>query len=298
MTAARCGIVAVVGEPNAGKSSFINRLLGTKVSIVSPKAQTTRAPLTAIWTDEKRGAQVIFRDTAGLTEPKRRLEKSMMAAAIGRAREADCLLFMAAPILGVSAEIAEKLRALGRPVVGAVNQIDAAPKLKTADTVAAMEALGLCKGVFPISAKTGLGIDALMDFLVPLMPESHFLYDDAEQVSDQSERAFAAEITREKLFLFLHDELPYQLTVETDSWQERPDGAVRVEQTVFVARESYRKIILGAGGALIKKIGTAARVELTEALGRPIHLFLFVKVREGWLDDPARFRAMGLDHKA
>ncbi len=311
-TDTRAGFAAIIGAPNAGKSTLVNALAGAKVSIVTHKVQPTRFQVRGV---AIRGAsQIVLVDTPGVFAPKRRLDRAMVAAAWGGAGDADIIAHMvdaagAWRVRSGDGSAAEKrsreddervltgLKNLGRPALLVLNKIDLMPREQLlALTQEAMET-GAYSEVFMVSAKTGDGVEALADALAAKMPAGPWLYPE-DQIADLPQRLLAAEITREKLFLRLHEELPYASTVETDSWQARPDGSVRVEQTIFVQRDSQRKIALGKGGQAIKAIGQAAREELEEALGVRVHLFLHVKVREGWADDRARYAALGLDWSA
>ena len=303
MSETRCGFVALIGAPNAGKSTLINALVGEKVSIVTRKAQTTRSVVRGVLT---RGvAQMIFVDTPGLFAPKRRLDHAMVASAWGAAADADALALLIdarkeAAEARVSEETGEILKTLGesrKPKVLVLNKIDMMERGKLLELSARLNAALRFDETFMISAMTGDGLDRLVERLAAMAPEGPWLYPE-DQIAEAPIRSLAAEITREKLIERLHDELPYQATVETDSWKDLPDGTARVEQTVFVTRESHRKIVLGEGGRTIKAIGTAARKDIAEAHGANVHLFLHVKVRENWLDDPERYRAMGVDFNA
>jgi len=300
MSETRCGFVALIGAPNAGKSTLINALVGEKVSIVTRKAQTTRSVVRGVLT---RGvAQIIFVDTPGLFAPKRRLDRAMVASAWGAAADADALALLIdarkeAAEARVSEETGEILKTLGesrKPKVLVLNKIDMMERGKLLELSARLNAALRFDETFMISAMTGDGLDRLVERLAAMAPEGPWLYPE-DQIAEAPIRSLAAEITREKLIERLHDELPYQATVETDSWKDLPDGTARVEQTVFVTRESHRKIVIGEGGRTIKAIGTAARKDIAEAHGANVHLFLHVKVRENWLDDPERYRAMGLE---
>ena len=291
----RCGFAALIGAPNAGKSTLINALVGSKVSIVSRKVQTTRAPVRGIATRD--GAQVIFVDTPGIFAPKRRLDRAMVQAAWGGAGDADAVALLIDARKGLDPENEAILARLAD-----------APKrrflvLNKIDTVEVERLLGLAETVnarlafdetFMLSALRGYGLDKFLSVLADAMPPGPWLYPE-DQITDAPLRAFAAEVTREKMFERLHEELPYQTTVETDSWTERPDGSARVEQTIFVTRDGHKKIVIGEGGKTLKSIGQAARRDIGEAADCTIHLFLHVKVRENWLDDPERFRGMGLE---
>jgi GTPase len=295
-----CGFVALIGAPNVGKSTLINALVGAKVAAVSRKAQMTRAPTRGIFIEGP--AQVILVDTPGLFTPKRRLDRAMKAAAWSAADDADCLALLIdaraearreAPV-DQNDEIFEVLAERRTPKVLLLNKIDAADKPALLQTAERLNARLSFAETFMISALTGDGLKGLRQGLAKMMKPGPWLYPE-DQVSVDSLRTLAAEITREKLYERLHDELPYQATVETEQWKEMPDGSARIEQTIYVAREAHKKIVLGEGGRTIKAIGTAARKEIAEANEAPVHLFLFVKVRENWIDDPERYRAMGLD---
>ena len=300
MSATRCGFVALIGAPNAGKSTLINALVGEKVSIVTRKAQTTRSTVRGVLTRSE--AQIIFVDTPGLFAPKRRLDRAMVASAWGAAADADALALLidarkeaAAPTLSEeTADILKTLAESRKPKVLVLNKIDAMERMKLLALAARLNAGLPFDETFMISAATGDGVDRLTERLAAMLPEGPWLYPE-DQIAEAPIRSLAAEITREKLTERLHDELPYQATVETDSWKDLPDGTARVEQTVFVTRESHRKIVIGEGGRTIKAIGASARKDIAEAHGRNVHLFLHVKVRENWLDDPERYRAMGLE---
>jgi GTP-binding protein Era len=293
--ATRCGFVALIGAPNAGKSTLLNNLVGSKVSIVSRKVQTTRTLVRGIAIDGP--SQIIFVDTPGIFAPKRRLDRAMVTSAWGGAGDADVIALLIDCRRGLDEEgeaILAKLPDMRRPKVLILNKIDLIERSKLLALTAALNEKAGFERTFMVSALTGDGVADLKHALGEMMPPSPWLYPE-DQISDAPLRMLAAEITREKLYERLHEELPYQSTVETDQWQERPDGSVRIEQTVFVERESQRKIVLGKGGATIKAIGQSARRDIAEAADAPVHLFLFVKVRENWGDDPARYREMGLE---
>ena len=300
MSATRCGFVALIGAPNAGKSTLMNALVGEKVTIVTHKAQTTRSTVRGVVTRGE--AQIVFVDTPGLFAPKRRLDRAMVASAWGAAADADVLALLIdakkeAAHLAVSEEteaILDALKQSRKPKLLVLNKIDAMERAKLLELSARLNGALRFDETFMISATTGDGLDRLFDRLAGIIPPGPWLYPE-DQITEAPIRSLAAEITREKLFERLHDELPYQATVETDSWKDQPDGSARVEQTVFVTREGHRKIVIGEGGRTIKAIGTAARKDIAEAHGANVHLFLHVKVRENWLDDPERYRAMGLD---
>jgi GTPase len=293
--ATRCGFVALIGAPNVGKSTLVNALVGSKVTIVSRKVQTTRALIRGIVIENH--AQIILVDTPGIFSPKRRLDRAMVSTAWSGAHDADlvCVLLDAKAGIDEEAEaILTKVAGVKHDKILVLNKIDLVAREKLlALAKAANERLAF-QETFMISAMSGDGVDDLRRTLASLVPPGPFHYPE-DQMSDAPMRHLAAEITREKIFRQLHQELPYQSTVETDSWTERKDKSVRIEQTIFVERESQRKIVLGKGGATIKSIGADSRQELAEILGQPVHLFLFVKVRENWGEDPDRYREMGLD---
>src|SRR5438477_2622363 len=293
--ATRCGFVALIGAPNVGKSTLINALVGAKVTIVSPKVQTTRMLVRGVATEGD--AQLVFLDTPGIFAPKRRLDRAMVKSAWAGARDADIVGVMIDAKRGLDREtgaLLEQLAGVRQQKLLLINKVDlvAKPALlalaKEANERAALE------GTFMISALTGDGVADLKAWLAGHAPAGPWHYPE-DQITDAPMRQLAAEITREKLYLRLHQELPYQSTVETASWQERKDGSVRIEQTIYVERESQRKIVLGKGGQTIKAIGAEARRDIADVIEAPVHLMLFVKVREGWGDDPARYREMGLE---
>jgi GTPase len=294
--ARRCGFVALIGAPNSGKSTLINALVGAKVSIVTHKAQTTRGPLRGIALVGN--SQIVLVDTPGIFQPKRRLDRAMFAAAWDRAAEADlvALVIDAKRGLGQSLDpLLEHLPELKRPTIAVLNKIDIVAKPDLLNLAADLSALRTFDRTFMISALTGNGVADLRSYLADAVPRGPWLFPE-DQLTDASLRQTAAEITREKLFLRLHEELPYTLTVETTDWRELKDGSVRVEQTIYVERESQRSIVLGAKGSMIKEISMAAREDIGAIAEAPVHLFLFVKVREHWGDDPERYREMGLDY--
>ncbi|MGQ3073642.1 MAG: GTPase Era [Ferrovibrionaceae bacterium] len=298
MTEQRCGYIAILGAPNAGKSTLLNKLVGQKVSIVSPKVQTTRTRITAIAMEGD--AQLVFVDTPGIFRTaRRRLERAMLDAAWAGAKDGDVILLLVDAERGYDAEtraIVEALKAEGgkRPVALALNKIDLVKRESLLGLSAAINADFDFATTFMISAHKGSGCADVRKWLAQRLPVAPWLYPE-DQLADISERLLAAEVTREKVFLRLHDELPYASTVETEAWQEKKDGSVRIEQTIYVQRESQKPIVLGKGGATIKKIGELARAELEQMFERRVHLFLFVKVREAWQDDPERYEAMGLE---
>jgi GTP-binding protein Era len=292
----RCGFVALIGAPNSGKSTLTNSLVGAKVSIVTHKAQTTRGPVRAI--APIGNAQVILVDTPGIFQPKRRLDRAMAQAAWERAGDADIVAVVIDAERGLDRALEPLLSHLPevkRPRIAILNKIDLVAKPALLRLAADLPARSAFDRVFMISALSGDGVSDLKAYLAEAVPPGPWLFP-ADQLTDQSLRQAAAEITREKLFLRLHEELPYTLTVETTDFKERPDGSIRIEQTIYVERESQRKIVLGAKGRTIKEIGSAARAEIGAIADAPVHLFLFVKVRERWADDPERYREMGLDY--
>ena len=291
----RCGFIALIGAPNAGKSTLTNALVGSKVAIVTPKVQTTRALLRGIAIVGE--AQLILIDTPGIFQPRRRLDRAMVNTAWGGAHDADIVAVLIDAKKGLDDDavaILDHLAEVRQPKVLILNKVDLVDKPSLLALAQAANARASFAATFMISALSGDGVPALREWLAGQVPEGPWHYP-ADEVSDAPLRQLAAEITREKLYLKLHQELPYQSTVETETWTERKDGSVRIEQTIYVERESQRKIVLGKGGRSIKAIGEAARRELAQILARPVHLFLFVKVREGWADDPERYRQMGLE---
>jgi GTP-binding protein Era len=294
-TATRCGFVALIGAPNVGKSTLVNALVGSKVTIVSRKVQTTRALIRGIVIENN--AQIILVDTPGIFTPKRRLDRAMVSTAWSGAHDADLVCVLLDARAGIDEEadaILTKLATVDHEKILVLNKIDLVPREKLlALAKAANDRLTFAR-TFMVSALSGDGVSDLRRTLAEMVPPGPFHYPE-DQMSDAPMRHLAAEITREKIFRQLHQELPYQSTVETDSWTERKDKSIRIEQTIFVERESQRKIVLGKGGATIKSIGADSRKEIAEIVGVPVHLFLFVKVRENWADDPDRYREMGLE---
>jgi len=291
----RCGFAALIGAPNAGKSTLLNQLVGAKVSIVSRKVQTTRALVRGIALEGP--AQIVFVDTPGIFAPKRRLDWAMVTSAWGGAGDADAVCLLVDAHKGVDEEveaILARLPQLSAPKILVLNKIDTIQHEKLLGLAADLNARLAFADTFMISALKGHGVEKFREKLAAYMPKGPWLYPE-DQISDAPLRALAAEITREKLFERLHDELPYQSTVETTSWKDQKDGSARVEQTIFVTREGQKKIVIGEGGRTIKAIGQAARKEIIEAAEQNVHLFLFVKVRENWGDDPERYREMGLE---
>ncbi|MBY8918635.1 GTPase Era [Nitratireductor rhodophyticola] len=291
----RSGFVALIGAPNAGKSTLLNQLVGAKVSIVTHKVQTTRAIVRGIATHEN--AQIVFIDTPGIFNPRRTLDRAMVTTAWGGAKDADIVALLIDAergIKGDAAAILEKLRDVAQPKILILNKIDRVKRDSLLELAArANDAVGF-ERTFMISALQGSGCDDLLAYLSETLPAGPWYYPE-DQLSDLPMRQLAAEITREKLFLRLHQELPYAIHVETEKWEERKDGSVRIDQVVYVERDSQKKIVLGHKGSAIRAVGQAAREELAGILEQKVHLFLFVKVREGWGNDPERFREMGLE---
>lgn len=293
--ATRCGFVALIGAPNVGKSTLVNALVGAKVTIVSRKVQTTRALIRGIVIENN--AQIILVDTPGIFSPKRRLDRAMVSTAWSGAHDADlvCVLLDAKTGIDEEAEaILAKAASVNHDKILIINKVDLVQREKLLALAQAANERMTFTRTFMIAAISGDGVDDIRTTLAEMVPPGPYLYPE-DQMSDAPMRQLAAEITREKIYQKLHQELPYQSTVETDKWEERKDKSVRIEQTIFVERESQRKIVLGKGGATIKSIGADSRKELMQILDVPVHLFLFVKVRENWGDDPDRYREMGLD---
>lgn len=294
----RCGFVALLGAPNAGKSTLTNNFVGSKVSIVSPKAQTTRTTVKGIgiWGN----TQIIFLDTPGIFKPKRRLDRAMVASAWGGVGDADITALVVDAKRGFDDEtraIIAKLKENKIPAVLVLNKVDLVSGEMLLQLCAALNDAYAFAETFMVSALNGKGVDDFYDYLAAHLPESPWYYPE-EQMSDLPLKLLAAEIVREKLFLYLRQEVPYALTVEPELWERRADNSVRAEMTIYVERDSQKQIVLGRGGTMIKKIGQAARRELEELLEDRIHLFLFVKVRENWGDDPARYADWNLDYRA
>lgn len=295
----RAGFVALIGEPNAGKSTLLNQMVGAKVSIVTHKVQTTRARIRGIAIHGP--AQIVFVDTPGIFRPRRRLDRSMVAAAWGGASDADVVLLLIEAHRGLTdgtQAILDQLRALGQGMTVSlvINKID---RVKAETLLALSKQMNEAypfDQTFMISAEKGYGCDGLRDWLAASLPEGPWLYPE-DQIADLPMRMIAAEITREKLTLRLHEEIPYQLTVETEAWEEKSDGSARVEQVVYVSRQGHKGIVLGKGGETIKAVGQAARAELEEFMGRRVHLFLQVRLRENWLNESERYDEMGLNFK-
>ena len=295
----RAGFVALIGEPNAGKSTLLNRMVGAKVSIVTHKVQTTRARIRGVCMAGQ--SQIVFVDTPGIFRPRRRLDRAMVQAAWGGAADADLVVLLIEAHRGLTEgakAIIEALKARDgqQPVALAINKIDRVSAEKLLGLAEEANAAFPFVRTFMISAEKGYGVDDLREWLAAEIPVGPWYYPE-DQIADLPLRMIAAEVTREKLTLRLHEELPYQLTVETEKWEERKDGSARIDQIIYVARDGHKGIILGKGGETIKAISTQARQDLTEFLGRPVHLFLQVKVRPNWLDEAERYSEMGLDFK-
>jgi len=290
-----CGMIGLLGRPNAGKSTLLNTLVGSKVSIVTHKVQTTRSRIIGICMQGN--AQLVFVDTPGIVAPRRRLEQAMVEAAWRGARGADLVVVLIDAQGGFDDStplILKRLAGTEEIVVVAINKVDLVKKERLLDLAGELNSAFSLAGIFMISALTGDGVSDLREFLAAAVPAGPWLYP-ADQIADISQRFLAAEITREKLFLKLHQELPYATTVEPESWKELPDGSVRIEQLIYVLRANQKGIVLGKGGATIKAIGESARRDLEKVLDRRVHLILFVKARPGWLDEPERYREIGLE---
>lgn len=293
----RSGFVAIIGAPNAGKSTLINQLVGAKVSIVTHKVQTTRAIVRGIATHGQ--AQIVFVDTPGIFKPRRRLDRAMVTTAWGGAKDADVILVLIDAERGIKDDaerILEGLAEVRQPKVLVLNKVDRAKRENLLALAASANEKVAFDRTFMISALNGSGCEDLLNYLAETIPAGPWYYPE-DQISDLPMRQLAAEITREKLYLRLHQELPYSSHVETEKWEEQKNGSVRIEQVIYIERDSQKKIVLGEKGATIKAIGAAARKEIAEILEQPVHLFLFVKVRENWGDDPERYREMGLDFR-
>lgn len=291
----RCGFAALIGAPNAGKSTLLNQLAGAKISIVSRKVQTTRSAVRGIVAEGE--TQIIFVDTPGIFPPRRRLDRAMVSSAWQSAGDADAAALLIDARKGTDPEaeaILEKLRGVAGKRLLVLNKIDVVERSKLLELSARLNEALPFAGTFMISALTGDGTAEFKRALAALMPKGPWLYPE-DQISVAPLRQLAAEITREKLFDRLHDELPYSSTVETELWKEMPDGSARIEQTIYVMRDAHKKIVIGESGRTIKAIGMAARKDIMTAAGQKVHLFLFVKVREDWVNDPERYREMGLD---
>jgi GTPase len=297
--ATRAGFVALIGEPNAGKSTLLNRMVGAKVSIVTHKVQTTRARIRGVALHHR--TQIVFVDTPGLFRPRRRLDRAMVAAAWSGAADADVIVLLIEAHRGLTEGVAAILETLSTrvqdvPVALAINKIDRVKSEHLLELAQRLNEAYPFERTFMISAERGHGCDDFKAWLADRMPEGPWLYPE-DQIADLPLRMIAAEITREKLTLRLHQELPYELTVETENWEERPDGSVRIDQIVYVARDGHKGIVLGRGGETAKAIGQASRAELETFLGHRVHLFLTVKVRPNWLDEAERYSEMGLDYR-
>ena len=296
----RAGFVALIGEPNAGKSTLLNQMVGAKISIVTHKVQTTRARIRGICMDGP--AQIVFVDTPGLFRPRRRLDRAMVAAAWGGATDADVIVLLIEAHRGLTEGVAAIIDGLkdripqGQKIALAINKIDRVKAESLLALAQAMSAAFPFAETFMISAERGHGVEKLKHWLANEMPEGEWFYPE-DQLADVPQRQIAAEITREKLTLRLHEELPYQLTVETEKWEDKPDGTTRIDQIIYVARDGHKGIVLGDGGETIKQIGTAARIDISEFVGHKVHLFLQVKVRPNWLEEPERYAEMGLEFK-
>lgn len=293
--ATRSGFVALIGAPNAGKSTLVNQLVGAKVSIVTHKVQTTRAIVRGIATHDN--AQIVFVDTPGIFKPKRRLDTAMVTTAWGGAKDADVVVLLIDAERGIKGDadaILDRLKDVRQPMLLVLNKVDRVkPETLLALAATANERVPF-KRTFMVSALTGSGCKDLLGYLAETLPAGPWYYPE-DQISDLPMRQLAAEITREKLYLRLHQELPYSSHIETEKWEEKKDGSVRIEQVIYVERDSQKKIVLGHKGETIRAIGQAARMEIADILEQKVHLFLFVKVRENWGDDPERYREMGLE---
>ena len=290
----RCGFVAMIGAPNSGKSTLVNRMVGAKISIVSHKVQTTRARIRAIYI--RGGAQVVLVDTPGIFKPKRKLDEAMVGSAWAGAGEADAIVLLADARRGLDEDVTRIIvgfKAQRSKVILVINKIDLLEAEKLLPLAQEFAAAFEFSETFMVSALTGSGVDKLAERLAALMPVGAWLYAE-DQTADVHLRFIASEITREKIYERLHDELPYSSTVETEAWEEHKNGSVKISQTIFVERDSQKAIVLGKGGAQIKILGQLARKDMEESFDRKVHLFLFVKVRENWALDPERLRMMGL----
>jgi GTP-binding protein Era len=295
----RAGFVALIGEPNAGKSTLLNRMVGAKVSIVTHKVQTTRARIRGVAMEGQ--SQLVFVDTPGLFQPRRRLDRAMVKAAWGGAADADIVVLLIEAHRGITEGVERILEGLadlpqGRRIVLAINKIDRVEAPRLLALTKDMNERRAFEQTFLISAERGHGVEDLRRWLAEAVPEGPWLYPE-DQIADLPMRMIAAEMTREKLTLRLHQELPYQLTVETERWEDRKDGSARIDQIIYVIRAGHKGIVLGHKGETIKAVSQAARAEIAEFLGRPVHLFLQVKVRENWMDEAERYNEMGLDFR-
>jgi GTP-binding protein Era len=295
-TQTRCGYVALIGAPNSGKSTLLNRLVGHKLAIVTPKAQTTRRRLVGIAIEGR--TQIIFVDTPGIFRPRRRLDRAMVADAWSGAHDADEILLLVDASRSIEEDthrILDRLAEHGRRSILALNKIDLVPRERLLGLTDTLARESNFDPIFMISGLKGDGVEDVKRHLADSLPEGPWLFPE-DQLSDAPERLIAAEVTREQVFLQLHDEVPYASTVETEQWEDRPDGSARIEQVIYVQRPGQRAIVLGDGGKRIKSIGARARIELERLLQRRVHLFLFVKVRQNWVEDRERFEALGLDY--
>lgn len=294
----KAGFVAILGAPNVGKSTLLNQMVGTKVSIVTHKVQTTRSRVLGICIEDD--AQIIFIDTPGVFQPKRRLDRAMVASAWSGVADADMTMLLIDAARGICRDtkgILEKLKEQQKKALLVLNKIDLVNKPELLELTKTLNEEGLFTDIFMVSAEKGDGVQDLLAFLGDKMKEGPWLFPE-DQISDMPGRLLAAEITREKLYLHLHQELPYATTVETETWENKEDGSVKINQVIYVEREGQKGIVLGKGGKAIKTIGAEARQELQEILDCKVHLFLFVKVRENWVNDPERYRDWGLDYNA
>jgi GTPase len=298
----RAGFAAIIGAPNAGKSTLVNQLVGTKITIVTHKVQTTRFPVRGVMMHGN--SQVVLVDTPGIFAPRRRLDRAMVKSAWDGAGDADAIVHLIDARhwtgQGDRAEdeaIIDRLKLIGAKAILAINKIDLVERSLLLGATKALFDTGVYSDVLMVSGLNGDGVDQLADLLASRMPEGPYLFPE-DQAADMPSRLIAAEVTREKLMLRLHQEIPYQLTVETENWTQHDDGAVRIDQMIHVSRDGHKSIVLGKGGQTIRDIGIAARKELTEILGRPVHLFLRVKVSERWQENRERFSAIGLDFDA
>jgi len=297
MPETRCGFVALIGAPNAGKSTLLNAMVGAKVAIVTHKVQTTRTRITGIAMEEDHNAQLVFIDTPGIFQPKRRLDRAMVNAAWKGSEDAEETVLLIDAKKGLSEEvekIIEALKKAGRKVHLAINKIDTVRRDSLLALAQELSETDVFDEIFMISAQNGDGVADLKAFLAKRAPVGPWMYPE-DQVADVTMRILAAEVTREKVFLRLHEELPYATTVETEKWEERKDGSVRIEQVIHVQRETQKGIVIGKGGTMLKKLGSMAREELEEMFGRKVHLFLHVRVTERWAEDRTMYQDMGLD---
>lgn len=290
----RCGVVSILGAPNAGKSTLVNRLVGAKVSIVSPKVQTTRIRVRGVALIDK--TQIVYVDTPGIFAPKRRLDRAMVDAAWSGASDADAIVLLVDAARGIDTDtrrIAEGLKERGAAAILVLNKVDAVKREALLALSEELNSLAGFDATFMVSALNGSGVEDLERHLISRMPSGPWLFPE-DEISDLPQRLLAAEITREKAYLRLHQELPYALSVETEAWQDFDDGSVRIEQSITVERDSQKGIVVGKGGQMIKRIRAEAQQELAELLDRPVHLFVRVRVRENWADNPGHYREWGL----